>query len=221
MSIPGLSGISGAIRELPNLTQVYSSVDSANRSTYTFSNVPIGDPHPDRRLLMYFVAGFLPGTLNYSCTVNGEAADFQLANLANGTVLSSAFSSYVNRDILYTSKVIPTGTTATITIGTGLTCGTMCVDVIRATGLRSTTPSLVGDPTDTVTLTIPPKTGGFLGSSGSGSNVTISNATRRFNDLFDSSYHRGYDYFNTTDIDQTVTFTRNPSGGSVRYRMFS
>jgi hypothetical protein len=223
MPIPGISGVSGSVLELPSFQQVYASTDTVNRATYTFSNVPIGDPHPDRRLLLYFIGNFLPGTISYSCTVNGVAASFKYADLPNGTVLSSAFSVYVQRDILYVSEPIPTGTTATVVIGTGLTCSIMSADVIRATNLRSTSVTL-SEAANTLTVNVPARSGGFLATtdfSGSNSNVTISNATRDINVLSDGFYNRIYHYINPLNVDQSVTFTRSPSGGNVQTRFFS
>ena len=220
MPVPGITGVSGAVLELPSMQKTYTNTDAVNRSTYTFTGVPIGEPHPDRRLLMYFVANFLPGTLNYSCTVNGVAADFKLANLPNGTFLSNQFSTYNQRDILYVSQRVPTGNTATITIGTGLSCTIMSIDVISATGLRTTDVS-VASALDTVTVNVPAASGGFLFTGGTGSNVTISNATRDVNILSDTTYNKIYHYINPLSIEQSVTFARSPTGSNVLTRFFS
>lgn len=203
----------------PNYSQIFSTSNTTNGTTRTFSNISIGDPEPNRKLIMHFVNEYLPGTLNFSCTVNGVQADLLYTMLANGSVLSTQFTSYSGREILYLSQDIPTGNTANIVFSAGLTTATITINVIKGVDMYETNDFFnFGEATNAVTLNMPPKCGAFFQTGGADS-VTISNTTRRMNVLSGGTYHRSFDYFNTSDTEQTVTFTRSASG-TVRYRVF-
>lgn len=209
-----------ASRKTPVISQVYSSSNTSDLSTYTFSTVPIGAPSPTRRLLLYFMATFKPGTLNYSCTVNGVPATLQSAQLPNGSVLSSAFSFYTNRYILYVSDVISTGTTANIVIGTGLACNVMSVDVMTAEFLSSPSVRAEGSAASAVSLTVPQGGSVFFGKFG-GSTSSLTNATTRIAVASGGSGDNVvWDYINTTASSQSLTFTGSPSGSTIYYSMF-
>jgi hypothetical protein len=217
-----LSG-TGASTTKPLYQQVFTE-SRGSGSSYTYSSVPIGNPSSSRRLLIQFVATFLPsGTLNYNCTVNGVAATLLAAQLPNGFAITSEFSSYVNRDFYFVSQPIPDGTTATIVVTTGVSNGFMGVNVIRAENMQSIT-QIAGrsSATGSVTLSFRSQSACFFQSGSTGNNssaTTISNANRRINSAYGCFYNKVYVYVNDTETQLSVTFTYY-AGGTVNYIVF-
>jgi hypothetical protein len=123
--------------------------DGANRGTYTYSDVPIGDPSPDRLVVFaYEGLGLLVNfTQNISTSVNGNAPDYVVGP--------------VNGIVGVRQIAIASGTTATFVVSRAagqLIGGALIVWVIY--GLRSHTPvdiqSAGGVSNPSVSLTASP-----------------------------------------------------------------
>jgi hypothetical protein len=76
MALPGQTGVQGGTTQLP-VSITPTDTDSGNLvdvtgTTYTASNVQIGDPHPQRRVAMAFT--FRSNTDPSGVTINGKAA---------------------------------------------------------------------------------------------------------------------------------------------------
>lgn len=149
--------------------------DSLNASTYTFSNVPLGNPSADRQI----VAGIQSRN-------NGTGVSLTTCIIAGTTATIDAYNKYSPDNTNHSAIVranIPTGTTGDITITFGgsttmLRCGLTLWDVkgIQATPYATTTQSstLTGQLT---TKTINCLGGGLVVASATGgANVITSDS---------------------------------------------
>lgn len=188
--------------------QIYSTSTSANQSTYTYTNVNINAEHPHRRLLIHFNTCYLPsGTLTHNCTVNGVAAELLYAALPVGYAITSQFSAWLNRDAIFVSQPIPTGTTATISYTPGAPCALMGINMFSVVGPKPRLTNTVRIyPPTTETRVVNNEGLVLIKQAGTISTSQVSNATRRWNELQSGYYHRSADYINTTGTTQTVLF---------------
>lgn len=93
---------------------------STSASTFTFSGVNIGTPHPARVVSVSLVAtGSISGTIS-SVTIGGTAAAELNQTVASTVVLASATLAY------------PTGTTADIVVTSSVTRATGCAIIVHA-----------------------------------------------------------------------------------------
>lgn len=126
----------------------------------TFTNVPIGDESPDR-IIILCVGG--------QVSSSGWSPSAMSASVG-GTSLTRRVSVGPNRSSTLFSGVIPTGTTASITVadsaGTGFAAGYVCIAVYAAYNCLSATPVDTAGATATGTqnLTLSgPSNGVFVG----------------------------------------------------------
>lgn len=211
-------GFFGGVNER-EYSHVFSSGTTSNLSSFSYSNVDIGAPHPDRRLILHFEGGIFPsGTLNQVCSVNGVAASLIHSDLPNGFFISSAYSLYAIRDAIFVSEPIPDGNTANVFFSNGLTNDVMGVNIVKCIGPR---PAIVsGIRTTSVTRRIPPKGLATIKYRTKSSGEVITNASKRFRLLAANWHHSVGEYINDGESEQDVTFT-SATGSEFEVRVFN
>jgi hypothetical protein len=211
-------GFFGGVSER-EYSHVFSSCTTSNLSSYSYSNVAIGDPHPDRRLILHFEGAIFPsGTLNQICTVNAVPASLIYSNLPNGFFISSSYSLYAIRDALFVSEPIPEGSTANVVFSNGLSNDVMGVNIVKCIGPRPVIASSI--QTTSVTRQINPKGFATIKYRTKNSGEVITNATKRFRLLAANWHHSIGEYINETGSEQDVTFTSS-SGNEFELRVFT
>jgi hypothetical protein len=211
-------GFFGGVNER-EYSHVFSSGTTSNLSSFSYSNVAIGDPHPDRRLILHFEGAIFPsGTLNQVCTVNGVAASLIHSDLPNGFFISSSYSLYAIRDALFVSEPIPDGNTANVVFSNGLSNDVMGVNIVKCIGPRPAIASSIR--TTSVTRRIPPKGFATVKYRTKNSGEAITNVSKRFRLLAGNWYHSLGEHINDTGSEQDVTFTSS-SGSEFDLRVFN
>jgi len=210
-------GFFGGVNER-EYSHVFSSGTTSNLSSFSYSNVDIGDPHPDRRLILRFEGGIFPsGTLNQVCTVNGVPAALIHSDLPNGFFISSSYSLYAIRDAIFVSEPIPDGNTANVVFSNGLSNDVMGVNILKCIGPRPAIESSLR--TASVTRRIRSKGFATVKYRTQNSGESISNATKRFRLLAGGWHHSLGEYINETGSEQDVTFT-SATGSEFDLRVF-
>jgi hypothetical protein len=200
-------------------SHVFSSGTTSNLSSYSYSNVAIGDPHPDRCLILHFEGGIFPsGTLDQVCTVNGVPAALIHSDLPNGFWISSSYSLYAIRDVIFVSEPIPEGSTANVIFSNGLTNDVMGVNIVKCIGPRPAIASSI--QTTSMTRRINPKGLATIKYRTKNSGESITNASKRFRLLAANWHHSVGEYINTSGSEQDVTFT-SLSGSEFELRVFT
>lgn len=217
LSVSQHIGFLGGVRERA-YSQVFSSATTSNLSSFSYAKIDIGDPHPDRRLILHFEGAIRPsGTLNQVCTVNGAAAALIHADLPNGFFISGSFSLYAIRDAIFVSEPVPDGNTASVVFSNGLTNDVMGVNIMTCIGPRPAIESSLR--TASVTRRIPSKGFATVKYRTQNSAESISNATKRFRLLAGGWHHSLGEYINETGAEQDVTFT-SATGSEFDLRVF-
>lgn len=190
------------------LTFHESQVDPANRTTYTFSGVAIGDAKPDRRVIVgVSEAGGTASSIPTSVTIGGVSAS-KLTEANTGNSIASIWIA-----------LVPTGTTANIVLTLGQSSSRLGIGVWSCTGLESNTP--IDTDSDTSvnpqSLSVNTAEGGFAVAVSNNRNnstvaVTWSAMTERYDEIIEGSgaYQSGAD--KVTDgstLTTSVTYTIN------------
>jgi hypothetical protein len=210
-------GFFGGVNER-EYSHVFSSGTTSNLSSFSYPNVDIGDPHPDRRLILHFEGAIFPsGTLNQVCTVNGVAAALIHSDLPNGFFISSSYSLYAIRDAIFVSEPIPDGNTASAVFSNGLSNDVMGVNIVKCIGPRPAIASSIR--TTSVSRRIRSKGFATVKYRTQNSGESISNATKRFRLLAGGWHHSLGEYINETGSEQDVTFT-SATGSEFDLRVF-
>lgn len=211
-------GFFGGVNER-EYSHVFSSGTTSNLSSFSYSNVDIGAPHPDRRLILHFEGAVFPsGTLNQVCSVNGVAASLIYSDLPNGFFISSGLSLYAIRDALFVSEPIPDGNIANVVFSNGLTNDVMGVNIVKCIGPRPAIASSIR--TTSVSRRIPSKGFATLKYRTKNSGEVITNASKRFRLLAGNWHHSIGEYINNTGSEQDVTFT-SATGSEFDVRVFN
>lgn len=120
--------------------------NTANLTTYTFSNQPIGDAEPDR--YVFFVAAIhRNAATTATATINGVSA----------VLVHSGFNTTSLLCIFRSASPIATGTTADISITANGACNSCGIAVYTGVGIKNITPqntysSIANPPSFTVTV---------------------------------------------------------------------
>lgn len=131
----------------PIRTYMGRHTDSALLTDYTFSSVNIGDAAPDRLVV---VAAHTTVRHNANRFISGAT----IAGSAATQVATAHTNTTYSADAVLFSRLVTTGTTATITIAMTNGVAAMCIiDVYIITGLRSTTAFSTATNTDTASAT--------------------------------------------------------------------
>ena len=118
--LPGMFPAAAAVSSVPpsGLTFLTHEEDTANRTVYTFSNVAIGQPAEDRRIIVAAHSIQTSEKAISSITIGGVSATIHL-NLNSASTTSDT-------DLVMASALVPDGTTADIVV-THNTDADLCV----------------------------------------------------------------------------------------------
>jgi hypothetical protein len=163
------------------LTFLNSAQSNTSGSTFTFSTLDLGTPTADRRIIVGMTTANNTRTFN-SVTVGGVTATINLQYRQN-----LIFGGSDNNTVAIATAHVPNGTTGDIVVSLSGSNPNLVIGWWRATGLTSDNhydsfvSSLGSNPQ---TVNINGLEGGFFvtvaGSSGTGSAVTYTGATKRY-----------------------------------------
>jgi hypothetical protein len=232
-----LSNFVGSSREsLPELSYV-TNIFLGNRSANTpyTTTVNIGDPHPNRRLVIYNYTDYFSSSpnnpvLSQKCYVNGNLLTrITDGGRAEGFVVSTAFDVYAGNSSMWVSDKIPAGTTATLEFDSTARAYWGPLGIMKVINLDNSVPQTAGVVSAPWDLTV--NSGSFVifNARASALNAfntatTISNATNRFREGTGApnpttAPYAGFDYQNTGQSSATLSFT--PDSSTYRYFLFN
>ena len=197
--------------------------------TTTLANINIGAPDPTRRIIIFNVNDYYPATASFSqsATVAGLACT-RVGSVPQGsTEISAAYAAYVGRDSMFMSPVLPTGTTANITLTCNVQCHWSTIGIARVTKVLANTAAnftrnsfaWVNGAPSTNSITMQP--GNIAIALGRFGVSSISNTTMRWNNGAGLYYgvSSGADYQNLTRAVEPRSFTISPTGGLTVYQI--
>ena len=187
----------------------FTAASSSNLGTQNIGTADL------KRQVMVFTAGnwFPQGTVNRSFTTGSVNSIYQFGgNLSNGTFLSTAFASYVDRDSMMVSDYVTSGTTSNITLTHSIDgasqsgyCWIVSVyDLVNKTP-QSTTYTTTNSPSVNV-----PAGAMLVVLLGGNSSGTTFNTGTKYGDttpLLSSYYYSLYIYQNTSQVTESKTLT--------------
>src|SRR5262245_51584457 len=127
-----LLGYGAAVTPISNTFTAVSASDTVNRTTYTFTGLSIGAADATRRVIcaVHWDANSVGGQTISSATIGGVSATI------HGTAIDETSGSYVQ----FISALVPTGTTATVSVTFGGGNAACFVAVWRQINESSSTP---------------------------------------------------------------------------------
>jgi len=187
-ALVGLHGFDVEIRDAPELILTHRAVSSSNATTYTFSNVNIGDPAPDRLIvvLAYITeADASAGDIPTSVSIDGVNGTIHVTGVGTGSNSTS---------VSVVSRLVTAGTSIAIVITAPDAQVRAAIAVYTLRKYTSATPTAtqgaqVGASTNiSVTLDVPPNRIGIAGcNSNNNSNpATWTNANKEDDTLIES-----------------------------------